>query len=340
MNMMRPVQHTLLFLLSIVLVMTGCTGNPLEVDISGVDLSIKLERFDQDLFEMDQDTMNAAIGAMYSQYGDFFDVFNVHVISIGQASSRRYSSHLSMFINDPTNREVYEYTGQIYSNTSELEAELSDGFRHYLYHYPDSVPPRVVAYVSRFNEGLFTVGHFIGLGLDQYLGSDCEYYQQMGTPTYLAQKKEPVRVPVDVMYAWATQLYPYNDSLDNVLSRMIYHGQLAWFVGAMYPELEEQLNMGFTDDQMKWCRNNEKQMWTHLVEEKLLFSSEPLNIRKLVEDAPYTNFYTSESPGRAAVWQGWQIVNAFVERNPKLSVQEVMSQRNYQELLRLSRYNP
>ena len=41
------------------------------------------------------------------------------------------------------------------------------------------------------------------------------------------------------MMAWATQIYPYNDSVDNVLSRMIYHGQLTWFVDAMYPELEE-----------------------------------------------------------------------------------------------------
>jgi hypothetical protein len=340
MIMMIPVQRTILFITGIALLLCGCKNNSLDVDISGVDLNIELERFDRDLFGMNQDTMDAAIDAMYKQYDDFFDVFNVHVISIGQASSRRYSSYLSMFINDPTNREVYEYTDQIYTNTTELEAELSNGFKHYLYHYPDSLPPRVVAYVSRFNQGLFTVGHFIGVGLDQYLGHDCEFYQQMGTPLYLAQKKVPARVPVDVMYAWATQLYPYNDSLENVLSRMIYHGQLAWFVSAMYPELEEKLNMGFTDDQIKWCRNNEKQMWTHLVEEKLLFSTDPMNMRKLVEDAPYTKFYTSESPGRAAVWQGWQIINAFAERNPKLSVHQVMSQRNYQELLRLSRYNP
>jgi len=121
---------------------------------------------------------------------------------------------------------------------------------------------------------------------------------------------------------------------------MIWHGQLAWFVDLMYPDAEEALKMGFTDDQVRWCRNNERQMWTHLVEEKLLFSTDPLNIRKLVEDAPYTRFYTSESPGRAAVWQGWQIVKAYADRNPKLSVHQVMAQRNYQELLRLSRYDP
>ena len=337
---MRPVQRMLFFLALIACLVTGCKSHPLEVDISGIDLRVELERFDRELFALGQDTLDRAIDEMYLRYGDFFDVFNVHVIGIGQASSRRYPSYLSMFINDPTNREVYDYTEQVYASTQLLEQELSDGFRHYLYHYPDSLPPRVVAYVSRFNQGLFTVDHFVGVGLDQYLGSDCSYYQQMGTPNYLVQKKEPARVPLEVMYAWATSIYPYNDSLDNVLSRMIWHGQLAWFVDAMFPEIDEMLKMGFTADQMKWCRNNEKQMWTHLVEEKLLFSSEPLNIRKLVEDAPYTSFYTSESPGRAAVWQGWQIVKAYSARFPKLTVHQIMSQRNYQALLRESRYNP
>jgi hypothetical protein len=111
-------------------------------------------------------------------------------------------------------------------------------------------------------------------------------------------------------------------------------------VGAMYPEMEEELITGFTEEQMKWCRNNEKQMWTHLVEEKLLFSTDALNIRKLVEDAPYTPFFTSESPGRAAVWQGCQIVKAYADKHPKYTVQQVMSRRNYQEVLRQSRYTP
>ena len=338
--MMRPVQVTMIFLFPMVFVLAACNSKPLDVDVSGVQANIKLERFDRDLFMMGQDTMNAAIGTLYEEYGDFFDVFNVHVISIGQASSRRYSSYLSMFINDPINREVFEYTNEVFASATAIEEELTNGFRHYLYHYPDSLPPRVVAYVSRFNQGLFTVGSFVGVGLDQYLGSECKYYHQMGIPSYLVRKKVPEQVPLDVMYAWATQLYPYNDSADNVLSRMIYHGQLTWFVGAMFPDFEEQLIMGFTEEQMRWCRNNEEQMWTHLVEEKLLFSTDPMNIRKLVEDAPHTRFYTSESPGRAAVWQGWQIVGAYASRNPKLSVHQVMSQRNYQELLRLSSYNP
>jgi hypothetical protein len=338
--MTRPVHLNLIFIICLVAAVSGCRQNPFQVDISGIEAEVRIERFDRDLFLMDQDTIDRAIGAYYNRYGDFFDIFNVHIINIGQASARRYPTFLSMFINDPTNREVYEYTNQVFDGMDEINEKLTTGFRHYLYHYPDSTPPRVVGYISRFNQGLFTVGSFIGLGLDQYLGSDCRFYEYMGIPQYLTMTKIPERIPIDVMYAWATQIYPYNDSLDNVLNRMIHQGMLAYFVDAMFPTLEDTLKMGFTTDQYTWCKNNEKQSWTYLVEEKLLFSTDPLVIRKLVENAPHTSYYTIESPGRAAVWQGRQIVRAFAEKNPGLSLHQVMTQRDYQEVLRQSRYNP
>ena len=338
--MMRPLSWILFFLAALVVASTGCRRTGLDVNVSGIEAEVKVERFDRALFGMSTDTLEQAIGWFYESYGDFFDVFNVHVINIGPASSRRYSSYLSMFINDPVNREVYAYTNEVFQSMEGVNEHLSDGFRHYLYYYPDSLLPRVIGYVSRFNQGLLTVGHFIGVGLDQYLGSDCEYYAQMGTPLYLSRKKVPQRIPVDAMYAWATQLFPFNDSVDNVLTRMIHQGLLTYFLEAMYPGMDDALRLGFTDEQLTWCQRNEKQMWTHLVEEKLLFSTDPLVIRKLIEDAPTTSYYTRESPGRAAVWQGLQIVRAFVSRQPGLSFPEVMAQRDYQEILRLSRYHP
>jgi hypothetical protein len=328
------------FLSSVFLLAAGCRNPTHIVDVTGSGVRVEVERFDQLLFGVATDTLEQAIGPLYDLYAEFFDVFNVHIINIGQASSKHYPSYLSMFINDPTNREVYRYTSELFGGMEEINNTLSSGFSHYLFHYPDSVPPRVVGYVSRFNQGLFTVGRFVGIGLDQYLGSDCPYYKKMGVPLYLLQNKVPGRIPVDVMLAWASRDHPYNDSLDNVLNRMIYNGMLAYFVDAMYPGMEESFKMGFSDDQLKWCRNNESQMWTFLVEEKLLFSTDPLVIRKLTEAAPHTGYFTTESPGRAAVWVGLQIVRSFAERNRDLSLPQLMQQCDYQELLRKSRYNP
>lgn len=336
--MLRPFTWCIIFLLG--LTSQACRRDPLDVDISQIDYEARIERFDEKIFNLDLNEPERGIDELYQEYGEFFDIFNVYIINIGPASARLYPSFLSMFVNDPTNREVFEYTERIFSSPEQVEDMLSNGMKHYLYHYPDSVPPRVVGYVSRFNQGLFTVGNFIGIGLDQYLGKDCPYYRELGIPQYLAKNKYPGRIAVDAMSAWASQIYPYNDSVDNVLNRMIHQGMLAYFVDAMFPGLEEHTRMGFTEDQMKWCRNNEKQMWTYLVEHKLLFSSDPLVIRKLTDLAPHTAYFTSESPGRAAVWQGLQIFRAFVKRNPGLSLDQLLSIRDYQMVLRGSRYDP
>ena len=49
-----------------------------------------------------------------------------------------------MFINDPTNREVFNYTDDLFGEMEEINEQVRDGFRYYLYHYPDSALPRTV----------------------------------------------------------------------------------------------------------------------------------------------------------------------------------------------------
>lgn len=333
-----------LFIINLLLLVTlaGCNRDPLDVDISGSSLEVEMQRLDRDLFNLDTDTIDRAVDVLYEKYGDLFDVFNVHVINIGPASQRYYGSYLSMFVHDPNNREVYEYTGEVFTGAvmEGIEAELTDGFRRFLYHFPDSVVPQVTGYVSRFNHKLFTVGQHIGVGLDQYLGRDCDYYDMLGTPRYMQRNMHPGKIPPDVFHVWATALFPFNDSADNVLNRMIYGGMMLYFTDAMLPRMADSLKIGFTPGQMKFCRNNEAQMWAYLVEHDLLFSTDPLEIRKLTEDAPTTYYFPSESPGRAAVWIGWQIVREYARRNPGLSVAEIMTITDYQAILRGSRYSP
>ncbi|MFZ5941815.1 MAG: hypothetical protein ACOYXB_14690 [Bacteroidota bacterium] len=325
---------------TLVLFLAGCQRSPLRVDVSGVQAKVDLERFDRDVFLMSPGNEEEAIRGFYESYGDFFDVFNVHVISIGPASQKYYPSYLSMFVNDPENREVYNYTSEVFADCSGLEEELSLGFRHYLYYYPDSIVPRVIGYVSRFNQKLFTVGRYIGVGLDQYLGSDCRYYEMLRTPAYQRYNNRKEKIPSDVMRIWASSLYPYNDSLDNLLNHMIYNGMLDYFTEAMLPGEPDSLRLGFTPLQTKWCQNNEQQMWTYLIEHKLLFSTDPMVIKKLTDDAPYTYYFTGESPGKAANWQGLQIVRAYVKRNPEVSLPRLMAVRDYQQILTGSRYDP
>ncbi len=323
-----------------IVMISSCNRNPLDVDISDIELEFEIHRLDQELFTMDFDTVERAVAYFYRQYGDLFDVFNVHVINIGPASQRYYGQYLSMFVNNPRNAEVYEYTQDVYPDMNATTEQLGKAFRRYIYHFPDSLPPLVTAYISGFNHKLFTVGNEVGIGLDRYLGRDCPFYDLMGTPQYLQYNMHPGKIPSDVIQVWGNALFPYNDSIDNVLNRMVHGGLLLYFTDVLLPDMPDSLKIGFSPSQMQFVRSDEEQMWTYLVEHDLLFSTDPLNIAKLTDEAPSTSFFPEASPGQAAVWIGWQIVREYARRHPELSVSEIMKERDYQKILREARYSP
>ncbi|MEX0988337.1 MAG: hypothetical protein WD052_12745 [Bacteroidales bacterium] len=329
-----------IFNLLLLVTFTGCKNDPLHVDISDTDLQVEIQRFDREVFNLNFDEIDQAISGFYDKYGDFYDVYNVHVINIGPASQKYYGSYLSMFVNDPDNYSVYEYTQEIFPDLTDSEVELTAAFKRYHYHFPDSAVPEIVGYVSRFNHKLFTVENYIGLGLDQYLGRNCKFYDMLRTPRYMQYNMHPGKIPSDVVHVWGTAKFPYNDSIDNVLNRLVYNGLLLYFTDALLPDMADSLKIGFSPDQLRFCQKHEKEMWTYLVEHKLLFSTDLLEIRKLTDDAPTTYYFPGESPGRAAVWLGWQIVREYARRNPELSVAEIVSEQDYQKILRIAKYNP
>jgi hypothetical protein len=315
-------------------------GRNVKPDVSEIDLNFEIFRFDSLLFEMNQDSLDENITSLYSKYDDFFDVFSYYVISIGRPSSKDFPKYLQVFLNDPLNREVYELVKQKFPDLDELNQSFLEAFKYFKYYFPEKEIPQVLSYVSRFNNPVFTVGNYIGLGLDMYLGSDLEYYIQMNLPEYQRKNMVPEKIPSDAIYNWANAIFPFNDSIDNAVAHMIHFGKLMYFTEKLLPDQSEYLLIGYDQDQLKWCEENEERMWTYLIENKLLFSQDPLVVRKLTGVAPFTFYFTNISPGRTGVWIGWQIIKEYARRNPSLSLSDIMKDNNYEEILRLSRYDP
>ena len=91
---------------------------------------------------------------------------------------------------------------------------------------------------------------------------------------------------------------------------------------------------------MRFCLNNEDQMWDYLLKNDLLFSSDQFTIRKLVGEAPFTSYFTSESPGRAAAWIGFRIIESFMDKNREVPLSEMMLMNDVQAILDGARYDP
>jgi len=330
----------LTFFCMIVFIFSACQDLVQRMKTRIPDVKITIERFDQELFLMNMDSIPEAVSRLYKKYDDFLDVFSYHIIGIGSPSGRDYQAYLTMFLNDRLNREVFEETRKVFPDLKKLELKLSKSFSLYKANFPDKEIPRIIAYISRFNNSYFTVSNYIGIGLDRYLGTSTVYYKKLELPNYTKMNMFPDKIPSDIMCTFAQSVFPYNDSTGHVLSRMIHEGKLMYFVETMLPKEPDSLIIGYTKSQMNWVKKNENQMWTYLVEKKILFSSDAMDIRKLTGAAPFTYFFSNKSPGRAGTYLGWRIFSEFARHSSDRSFSELMAENDYEKILRISKYNP
>ncbi len=318
----------------------SCGDKLYETDVSGQELEIDIKRFEQDLFQVNLDSITENLDYFYSEYGKFFDLFNYRIIQIGGARQLTYPDYLKTFLTDYLNHEVYKETMKIFPDLDVQEDKLADGFKRFRFHFPGRELPEIYSFISRFNQSIVTDEGILGIGLDNYLGVDNEFYLRLGKHQYQIDIMYPGKIASDCMMGWGMTEFEFNDLVDNVLSNMIYHGKMACFTKWMLPEEADSVIMGFSAGQMNFCLNNEATMWEYLVEHKLLFETDRMSILKFTGNGPFTRDFTHESPARAAVWLGWRIVEEYMKRNPKVTLSELMADQDYQKILTLSKYNP
>lgn len=323
-----------------VLMLGACRKDPYRTRIPVTDLEINIRRLEMDLFTLDTDSISEQVPILYDRYGDFFDLYNFRIINIGGASQVTYPQYLTFFLTDYLNNEVYRKTMEIYPDLSWLEDQLRDAFMHYRYYFPGKQVPAVYTFISGFNQSIVVGDSILAIGLDKYLGEDCEYYTRLGLHQYLTKNMHKEKILSDCISAWCATEFVYNDSVDNVLSNMIYQGKIWYLIKSLIPDHPDHLVAGFTVEEMDFCRRNEARMWEYLIEQKILFMSDRLTIQKFIGNGPFTKDFSTASPARAASWIGWRIIEKYAVNNRSLTMPEIMADNDFQKILALSRYNP
>lgn len=340
-NTMRNV-GILLFIAAVIGAVSSCSSDRYRVNLSGIEAEIEIKRLEIDLFAVNPVAMQSEVPALTSKYGNFLQLFS-YVINIGEITSDVWHENITLFVTDRMNSDAYNAVTEKYADISDIEDGLKQGFRHYLYYFPGKHIPEVYTCITGFNNSIIVGDSLIGISLERYLGPDCEFYPMLGIYQYLTLKMDRDNIVPDCMYAWAFTEWNFEEmgyGTDNVFARIIHEGKLLYFMRSMLPETDEAGLLGFTGDQMKFCRNNEEAIWTYIVEHDLLFSTDQLIIKKLTGEAPFTSYFSSESPGRAALWTGFRIVEEFMSRNQNVTLPELMEITDYQSILTGAKYNP
>jgi gliding motility-associated lipoprotein GldB len=337
---MKKELKLLIYILLGLMVLAGCIRNPLKIDVTKIDIDLRIGRLDQDLAQVNRENIDKLIPELQKKYNPFFEVYNREILGIGGSRDSLYNTYLLTFLKDSAYTGPQRTADSVFSDFHPYFQQLEQAFKHYKYYYPEFRLPSIFTYLSGINQSIVTTPDALGISLDKYLGTQCRFYRLLGQPEYKRRNMHPQKMVYDAVYGWASQQFEYKGNTENLISAMIHQGKLLYFVDAMIPEGPDSLKIGYTGEQLKWCKVHEAEMWSFLIEKKMLFSGDRMELVRFINPAPFTTPFGQKSPGRTGVWIGWQVVKSYLKKNPKVSLKMLMEENDYHRILNDSGYSP
>lgn len=324
---------------AMLITLAGCSGKPRIPDVSKITVELKVRRFDQDLLALRKDSVTwAAVQKLQQVYPDFTTIYFERIADLTPLDDSSCVPLIRDFLFDPDITLIYDEVGKQYANLDDVVKNATQAFRFYKYHFPRRPVPSLTTYVFGFNYAAVATDSSVCMALDQYLGSGFRYYEHL--PDYIRYRKDKAFLVSDMMRAWATTEFESPQPRTDLLDEMIFQGKIQYFLDQVLPYEHDSILMGYSGAQVKFCDKNEYQIWSYFVENKLLYSKDFTMISKYCGEAPFSPGMPRESPGRTGIWTGWQIVKSFMKRNKKITLEQLMENHNYKQILEMSRYKP
>lgn len=330
-------RHPFIFFIVLMsLLFQACSSDDFDADISNINIDLKVKRLDQDFFVTDRPASDIN-QTLQSEFGSFYREYLENIIRIGAPEDPMIAASIELFKEDPGIQQIQHEISKTYPDfTSEREA-LEKAFKYYAHYFPQDTIPLIITYNSGFNFGIYPNDSVLGIGLEWYLGSDNPVIQRLPPemfPQYKRDKMKPEFLPINAVKGWLTVNNQHFLTGDKLLSHIIFHGKIMYALNAMFPDEDLEKLFNYQPEQLVWNRENEYQVWQFLVENQLIFSSDSKEIAKMINDGPFTPGMPVESPGGVGVWLGYRIVENFMDKNPKLSLAELLEISNDQRILK------
>lgn len=288
----------------------------------------------EELYEGDPDTLK--LEYMAEKYGYFWEVYRQHIVSLPNDAS--FADSLRAFQQNEHYQEAYQALKKKYADYEAVE--LKQAMQRYHHHFPERLVPRVVTFYGGFNYPVVATDSVLGIGLEMFLGKESQFYEALAQkyPRYMHQQFQQDYLPALSMKGWLETEFPLPHQ--NFLAQMIHQGRVQYVLSELLPNTADSVLMGYSQQQMDWCKASEAAIWRFIIEEDLLYNADQMLIAKYLNPAPFTRGMPQESPGRVVAWVGWQIVKAYMERNPSMSINDLMRISDAQYLLNESKYKP
>ena len=323
----------------------SCGHDPLDVDVSAITVpKLKIMHYEKDFFAIDTNKMAASLSLLRKRYGDFSDGFINNIICRQQRDSFGCDLAIRDFLLDKDMNDVHEECVKLFPDDySQMENEITDAYKHFRYHFQKrKLPVAVYTDMSGFSNNILNVNGAYGISLEFYLGENNIFYDALKDlwPAYRRRVSRKEYMTTNFVKAWMMNEFPYDPPANNLINKMVYEGKMLYLQKALLRNTPDSIITGYEQKKLDWCAENEAKMWATLLEQKKLYSEDEEDLNHFTEDGAFTPGFPHESPGKAGNWLGLRIIEAFMEKNPNISLDQLMQIKDGTSILIRSKYKP
>lgn len=337
-------------LMLIMLALTSCNGCKSKRKyaprpaVETAEYPIKLERFEQELFGADTAHLIEVLTGLSKKYGVFYTSYANDIMQMPNTGDSLFTKPMRMLLSLERLHELQRIVDSNFNDLTDIEQQLSKAMGVYHQEFPKAVVPKFTTFISEFGNGNVIYEDRICIGLDFYMNKRfAEFYRALEFPEFMVAKMERKYIVPNAIKALAIGQYDYQTTNDKrFLAQILVEGKIRYFMKSLLPEVHDTIIMGYTQNQLTWCEENELQIWTHFIDKNMLYSSEPGKFMRYLNDGPFTvaEDVPKESSPAIGAYVGWQIINHYMEQNPKITLHELMNDVNFDKILKLSKYKP
>ncbi|NGM73411.1 gliding motility lipoprotein GldB [Sphingobacterium sp. SGL-16] len=340
---LKPLQKYFFFL---IVAIASCreTTTIKRPDVSNINVQVHIERFDQDLAQINPEDIGSMNKAWQERYGIFYSNYMQDILQIANpADSIRVKEFLTQIIKQKDFVDLNKAVAKVYPSMESYEKELTQVFKYVKYYFPEYNIPRFITYVSGFAYQTPIGEDYVGIGLDMFLGAESEFYPALvqSIPLYISRRFTPENIVPRVIEAVLREdIYSIPDQTHNTLQHMIYNGKIMYAMDMLLENVSDELKIGYTKEHLAWANKYQSDVWTWFLQENLLYSTDHLRTQKYFTEAPFTPELgeKNESAPKLGSFIGWMMVRKYMERHPETSLKELFAIEDAQKILEGSKY--
>ena len=304
-----------------------CTISP---EVAKVSASVQIERLEKPFFQI-RTTDDA--NRFLREHGLFARQF----LQSGQYPAGVLAATLTRLANNAGLQKLGAQADTTFTATG-LEQQLKPMFQQLRYNYPSFRVPPVKTFVSGLSQDLFVNDSLLVISTDYFVGPEAEYVPNV--PAYIQRRYTKDHLLPTIALAISSKYNQKQLTSQTLLSDMVQFGKALYFAERLLPCTPDSLLIGYTAKEIAGVNFNEGKIWAHFIEKNLLYNTAPFTIQKYVGERPNIPEIDKTCPGRVGAWVGWQIVRKYMAENPKVTLPQLMAEKDAQHILNASHYRP